>query len=117
MKTIMLSLITLFIFGGVLMVYTHELVHSEIYRHYGIESEITWFYIEEGESWWQTHSVTIAESPCPTEECKLAQNMNEVVGYPLMVIYSIFACFLYIIAFGVLAKVDSDSRWRKEEEE
>ena len=69
--------------------YMHENVHKEIYRSYDIESKITINVPD---------LVTISEKPCPTEECKLAHNINEAVGYPLICFYVMiyFACAIII---------------------
>jgi len=68
--------------------YMHEQVHKEIFRGYGIESRVE--YISHFPDF-----VTIAESPCPTDSCKLAHNINEIVGYPLGIIYLVFAILIF----------------------
>ena len=68
--------------------YMHELVHVEIFRSYGIESRIEMFSRF-------PDAVTIAEKPCPVNECTLAHNINEVVGYPLFIILA----YLIIVGF------------------
>jgi len=71
------------------MGYMHEQVHVAIYSSYGVESHVEYF----------SHFpnfVTIAEEPCPTEMCNLAHNINEVVGYPLAILYCVFGLVLFI---------------------
>ena len=67
----------------------HENVHVEILRSYGVDSHIEYF----------SHFpdiVTIQEKPCPNEACILANNLNEVIGYPLLVFYIIFGILLLV---------------------
>jgi len=71
--------------------YMHERVHVEIYRNHGIESHIE--YLSHFPHW-----ITIAEKPCPTDSCKLAHDINEVVGYQL-------APFYIIIGLGLLCMI------------
>ena len=84
------------IFGLVLILgffglgYMHEQVHVEIYRHYGIETHVEYFSNF-------PNFVTVAESGCPTDNCLLANNLNEVVGYPLSIFYCIFGIGLFMI--------------------
>lgn len=78
------------IFGFFLFGYMHEQVHIQIYKGYGIDAHAEYF----------SHFpdfVTIAEEPCPTEECALAHNINEAVGYHLMVFYFITGIFMFIV--------------------
>ena len=68
------------ILGLVGMAIMHERVHIEIYRSYGIDSHIEYI----------SHFpdlVTVADGGCPTDECKLAHNINEAVSYPFIVFY------------------------------
>lgn len=74
-----------YFFMGVL----HEQVHVEIYKGYGIDTEVKYF----SEF---PDMVTIAEERCPTEECELANNINEAITYPLT------AVFAFIIVFAVM---------------
>jgi len=68
----------------------HEQVHVAIYSGYGIESHVE--YLSHFPNF-----VTIAEEPCPTEMCEFAQNLNEIVGYPLIVFYVVFGIFCEIM--------------------
>jgi len=82
------------IFVGVILsfffltVYQHELVHQEIYRGYGINSTL-------GMDW--KGAYTKPDAPCPTEECKLAHNINEAISYPLLPIALMFAFGMWFI--------------------
>lgn len=67
----------------------HEQVHVEIYGSYGIDSHIE--YISQF-----PNVVTIAERSCPSESCRLAHNINEAIGYPLMIFYVVFGLFGFI---------------------
>ena len=69
----------------------HEQGHVAINNSYGIESKV--YYLK-----YFPHFATVAEEPCPTEECKLAHNINEAIGYPLQIFYLIIGfAFLMII--------------------
>ncbi len=70
------------------MAYMHEQAHVEIYRHYGIDSHVEYFSHF-------PHIVTIADEPCPTELCLLANNINEIISYPLSLFY-------FMIGFGLI---------------
>ena len=70
--------------------FMHEQVHIAIWDNYGIESHIEYFSHF-------PHLVTVANGSCPTEECILAHNINEIVGYPLMVLYIVFGVGLLIL--------------------
>ena len=73
----------------------HEQAHVQIYRSYGIESHVEYF-----SSF--PDFVTITE-PFPkgqcTEECILANNLNEVVGYHLTMVLVILIVLMYILTF------------------
>ena len=76
----------MFIFLGVL----HEQVHVQVYKSYGIESKVEYFK--------DFPDFTIyAEKPCPTSECILANNINEVVGYHLTAFYMMLFIGVFII--------------------
>jgi hypothetical protein len=70
--------------------YMHEQVHIQIYKHYGIESH---FEIK------GLDFVTVAEySPAKcTEYCELSHNLNEVVGYPLMIFFLMLGTGILLI--------------------
>lgn len=70
--------------------FMHEQAHVEIMRSYGIDSHVEYFSHFPG-------IATIYEKPCPNESCELANNLNEVVGYPLLVFYTVFSILLLII--------------------
>ena len=70
----------------------HEQAHVEIFRHHGISSHVK--YLSHF-----PHFVTISESQCPTEECLLANNINDIIGYPLLIIYSVMGLVCFIIIY------------------
>lgn len=76
--------------GFLLLGFLHEQVHVSIYRSYGIESRVD--YISHF-----PHIVTIAEKQCPSDNCRLANNINEVVGYHLEVFYLVFSVLATLI--------------------
>lgn len=70
----------------------HEYVHIEILRSYGIESHIEYFsHFPDLVTVSEPHS----EEQCP-DSCKLAHNINEVVGYQLGIV------LLFLIVMAVL---------------
>ena len=76
--------------GFLLLIYMHELVHVEIYKKYDIESKIGIKF---------PNAVTIVNKTefdlkC-TENCKLANNINEAITYPL-------TAFYVMIGLGIL---------------
>jgi len=86
--TLLASFILMLGFIG--MGYMHEMVHIEIFRSYEIESHMEWF----------SHFpdlVTIAEEPCPTEECNLAHNINEAITYPIEIIFLTIGLLMILI--------------------
>lgn len=97
MKSFFLILLFLFtIIGGfILFGYMHEKVHQGILEDYGIESQI--------EIGWKTgdlqtvyfDAANISEAQC-NENCHLAHNINEVVGYHLQAFYLLIAIGLFI---------------------
>jgi len=81
-------LLTIIVMGGAFGIgYMHEQVHVEIFTSYGIESHVE--YLSHFPNF-----VTIAEEPCPSDACTMAHNINEAIGYPLSVLYTIFALLL-----------------------
>lgn len=105
-KIIVLSLVLL---SGVIMLgVTHEQVHVEIYRHYGVDSHIEYF----------SHFpkfVTIPDEPCPNVQCISDQNLNEVVGYPLNVFFVVFG-FFALFGLAELDLLPSKNKGLKPEE-
>ncbi len=78
------------VIGFLLLGIMHEQVHVQIYKHYGVDSHVEYF----------SHFpdlVTIPDKPCPTPDCVSDNNMNEIVGYPLVVFYWLFSILLLII--------------------
>jgi disulfide bond formation protein DsbB len=63
-------------------IYYHEAAHQEVFAEYGIDSRVEYF----------SHFpdvMTIAEAPCPTEECSLANRNVDSFGYQLTGLYVI----------------------------
>jgi len=75
-------------------VYMHEAVHREIYYSYGIENVEIDLIHHFPNAVTIPHNVT--KGQCPGE-CHLAHNLNEVVGYPLMIFYALFIIFFYAV--------------------
>ena len=74
--------------GFVLFGIMHEKVHQAIYQDYGIESKIGIEF---------PNLVTTAEEGCENENCELAHEINEAVGYHLTPFYMLIAIGLFII--------------------
>ena len=79
----------IFLLGLVGLIQSHEQVHVEIYKSYGIESHVKYLNFPA--------PVTIPEEPCPTDACILAHNNNEVFGYQFFVGIFVISLFLIII--------------------
>ena len=87
----------LFFLGGVM----HEKVHVAIFEGYGIDSKIEYFrYFPD--------MATVGEEPCPTEECELAHNINEIVSYNLDSFYLLIYVGLTAIIFILENKGNKD---------
>ena len=80
----------LFILGTIGIVYEHEVVHQNIYKDYGLDSKI---HINlDG-----AYTKVISKGLCPNS-CKMAQELNDIIGYPVIVIYGVFGIgILFII--------------------
>jgi hypothetical protein len=91
-NTTILLISLAFFFIMVFSVVMHEQVHSEIYRSYGIDSEIHYF----SEF---PDIVTIGEKPCPNEICELAHHINEAVTYNTIPYFMFFGLCLLLIIF------------------
>ncbi|MFW6025507.1 MAG: hypothetical protein ACOCRX_04125 [Candidatus Woesearchaeota archaeon] len=81
----------MFTFYG--LCYYHELVHVEIFKSYGIEAEIDMF-SEFPDA--VTYYKPTEENRC-NENCKLTNNINEVVGYHL-----VWFMIFFQIVFGII---------------
>jgi hypothetical protein len=91
--------LVVFLMGVILMVAYHEEAHVQINRAYDIDSRIDWF------SNFPRAVSTISNEPCPTESCKLAHNLNEVIGYTLFSFY-IAIGGLFLLTRAVDFKID-----------
>lgn len=95
MKLELKKIFKIFLLGA--FVYTfllsHELVHSEIFRLYGVDSKIKI-------SWWGGTTTPSSDVQHLTKEetnqMQFLHALNEVVGYQL------FACFSFLFAFLLL---------------
>jgi len=88
----MIILLMTLIYAG----YQHELVHKTIFETYGIKSEIKMFQ-------YFPSIVTVSEpinsTQCPDDTCGMQHNMNEVVGYQLLPLYSIIGIGIAFLIF------------------
>ena len=68
-------ILTGFYMSGLIMVGWHESVHKEIFKEYNISSNITINH-------WNLSGKTVPEenTTCP-DDCLLAHNQNEIIGY------------------------------------
>jgi len=76
--------------------YFHEQVHVIIYENYGVESHVEYF------SHFPRFVTLIDKNPerC-TESCVFAQELNEIVGYPLSIFMTLMGLgFLYLIGLA-----------------
>lgn len=81
--------------GGLLLFgFMHEQVHVAVYKSYGIESEV--HYLKNFPDFTTTVSYNDYVEKC-TDNCKLANNINEAVSYPLMAFYFVFSIGIFII--------------------
>lgn len=79
----------IFFLGFLGLAYMHEQVHIAIYHIYGIESHIEYLkYFPD--------LATVAEEPCPSELCAFSHNLNEIIGYPLIILYTVFGIYSII---------------------
>ncbi len=76
--------------GMLLFGYLHEQVHVEINKSYGIESKVE--YLSHFPDF-----VTIPERPCLPDNCRLAHNLTDAIGYHLLVLYAVFGYGLFVI--------------------
>lgn len=71
-----------FLLGLVILNIAHEEAHVQIFRSYQIDSHIEYF------KHLPYRIATISNEPCPNEFCNLAHNLNEVVGYTIIALYT-----------------------------
>jgi len=81
-------LFSLFILSIAGSTYYHENAHVAIYNSYHINSVIEYDFLWMG-------GATLAEKPCPTEECYNMHNWNEIVGYSLTAFIIALWCIFY----------------------
>lgn len=86
------------------LVMTHEQVHVEIYKSYGIPSHIEYF-----KEFPRIVTITdrlIGSDECP-ESCKLANNINEAISYPLIIVTII----IYLGIFYILVILEKTNNY------
>jgi hypothetical protein len=76
----------------------HEQVHIQIYESYGIKSQM--YLLPEF-----PNAYVLPESSCPTDNCILAHNINEVVGYTAQ---AFLAALGFLLIFYKLSKEFED---------
>ena len=81
-------LMGLFILSMASLTFYHESTHQSIYSYYNVSSRIEYEFLWLG-GW------TIAERPCPNEQCANLQNLNEIVGYNLIAFVISLWCILW----------------------
>lgn len=87
---IILQLIILIYIINISYIYTHEIIHQEIYNKYDIKSKVNVNYFA------LSGSTSVPESEYNKKcnsNCKLAHNINEIVGYQLQMIYFLLSLF------------------------
>ena len=80
----LIALLSLFMFGVM-----HEQVHVAIYDDYGIDAEV--YYLK-----YFPDFVTVAEKPCNSDECRLAHNINDAIGYHLLPIFAFAVLLIFL---------------------
>ena len=103
-------LVCMFVLFGFGLIVNHELVHKEIFSSYGIDSKI---------SYGLSEAITTPlgnYSQC-TDNCQLAHNINESVGYHLQVIYSGVMMFLCILIYYIASLYYFFKDWKHEIED
>ena len=80
MKVLSISFIIIGVLGFIFLGVMHEEVHKRIHNSYDIEIEISYLNSDLGFNY-------KSEAPCPTPECKLANNINDVVVYAALPFY------------------------------
>ena|SRR3990167_6310847 len=78
------------IIGLFFLGYMHEVVHVEIFKTYNISARMDFIH-------YFPDFATIPEKRCPTDNCNLANDINEVIGYPLLAFYLLFFVAFYLI--------------------
>jgi len=103
-------LVCMFALLGFGLIVNHEFVHKAIYNSYGIDSKISYGLSEASTTPFGNYS------QC-TENCQLAHNINESVGYHLQVIYIGVMMFLGILIYYIAALYYFFKDWKQEIED
>jgi len=104
MKTILFAII--FLVGLFFIGYMHEVSHQQIYKIYGIESEIYLF--SEFPGLITKPDIEGLQKKC-NDSCKLANSIAEAFTYPLIILY-------ILIGLGFLSILSSLEDENEEEE-
>ena len=93
-----LFLIAFFLITQINAIYYHELAHKEIYKHYGIDSEI-------GINFKELYAYTYAKdiTNC-NDNCILAHDINDIVGYNLLPSLSAIFSILLLLLLSKISK-------------
>ncbi|MFW6129817.1 MAG: hypothetical protein ACOC56_01460 [Atribacterota bacterium] len=96
-------IIFIFFVNGLFFLNTHEKIHRVIFGNYGIESE-TNYLLMKGSAYTRPNQTQYDEK-C-TENCRLANDLSEVVGYNVSVImFSMWCGLISIMAFIVFFEI------------
>ena len=82
MKTLSIFFAIILILGIFGLGVIHEQVHKQIFISYGINSHISYFADF-------PDFTTTPDKPCPNDTCILANNINDVIGYHLIIVYCV----------------------------
>lgn len=90
-----LVVVACIVFGNAFLIFSHEQAHQQIYRNYGVASEIRF-----GLFW----AGTFAEQPVALEDQAVVQvlhAMNEVMGYQVIAMFNAIVLVLFATLFLV----------------
>ena len=87
-----ITFLIIFLISFWTLIEMHESAHVEIFREYDIDSSIEYW---KGIFPYQT----AAESNCQNENCRLAHNLNEVIGYQLQPFLILIGAGIFLIIF------------------
>lgn len=104
-KLLFFLVILLISLGGIFYAHVtqHELVHVQIYKTYGIDSD--WHYTYSGG---YTEVTNVTEAYNCTEKCEELHLLNEIVGYNVLTILAGFCIFTIIVLVFIGLKKEAD---------
>lgn len=113
-KNFIWAMIVFFLFFSVALVSSvmqHEEVHKEIFKDYGIESEVEYTLFSGIFTGSMAHtSAYFNNSQCPLT-CKQAHEYNEIVGYNVSsIILSLFLCILFWLVITTLRRMENEKK-------